>query len=426
VRIGHPRRHEPAHSDPPVAADGPAAGTIEFEVDGRKQTAARGWYRGEHTNYNPAVANMRALDAVERHILSGWVPKEPFVGPETRVVAFGSCFATHIQTHLNARNYTVLTAGEASAHVVQIGEGIVNSYALRQQFDWAFRGTVPTTSLWHGYDAEDFGYGEDIRLSTLELFESADVFILTCGLSEVWYDEPTGEVFWRAVPARMYDPTRHRFRVSTVAENKHNIRAIYDTVRAFRPEARLVVTLSPIPLVATFRPESCIASNAVSKAVLRAAIDEVYRDVKDEGVLWYWPAYEIVQEAFGPGKYSDDRRHIKPPVLEYVMALFEKYFCFGSQPATSLPRTLLKARRRCGELEDEAWEAALRSDADAVVAFVEERLAADDAETAHLVATVAAERLPDAAEIRALVERSLAAEHRPASRPKSGHPEPAL
>jgi hypothetical protein len=46
---------------------------------------------------------------------------------------------------------------------------MVNSYAIRQQFDWAFRGLTPTTRIWHGYQAEEYGYDEDVRLTTLDL-----------------------------------------------------------------------------------------------------------------------------------------------------------------------------------------------------------------------------------------------------------------
>src|SRR5688572_28591164 len=40
------------------------AGEIGFTVGERVQTAGRAWYRGEHCNFNPALANMRAHDAI--------------------------------------------------------------------------------------------------------------------------------------------------------------------------------------------------------------------------------------------------------------------------------------------------------------------------------------------------------------------------
>ena len=328
---------------------------------------------------------MRSLNAVEDFILEGWLPPEPFITPEMKVTAFGSCFAEHISNYLNARNYTILTKSDANAYVVHMGEGMVNSYAIRQQFDWAFRGLAPTTGLWHGYQAEQYDYDENVRRTTLDLFEQTDVFILTFGLSEVWYDEPTGEVFWRAVPADVYDPERHKFRVTTVAENTNNMRAVYDTIREFRPDARIIFTLSPIPLLATFRPVSCIAANAVSKAVLRAAIDELHREVAAEGKLFYWPSYDIVEQAFGAGRYKSDRRHVHERILDYVMALFETHYCAGSAPTVPLLEARLVAMDAAGDISDGVLSAARARNPRALSSWVRGRLAEDDLETAELV-----------------------------------------
>ena len=77
------------------------------------------------------------------------------------------------------------------------------------------------------------------------------------------------------MPAALFDPERHAVRVTTVEENRDNLRAISALVAAPRPDARVILALSPIPPMATFGPMSCLAANAVSKAVLRLAIDQV-------------------------------------------------------------------------------------------------------------------------------------------------------
>jgi hypothetical protein len=124
----------------------------------------------------------------------------------------------------------------------------------------------------------------------------------------------------------MVDPSRHKFRVSSVMENRANIRAIYDLIRKYRAEAKLIYTLSPIPLIATFRQQSCITANSISKAVLRAAIHEVYREVVNDGHFYYWPSYEIVLEGLGAspygGHFHGNRRHVNGAILDYVMRLF--------------------------------------------------------------------------------------------------------
>lgn len=324
-RGGAPRKSAKLHSVVDRTIDD--GEFIDIRVDGAPAPKARAsWFRGEHTNFNPTLANMRAADAIEKFILGGWMPESPFIGRQTRVTAFGSCFAENISRYLDARRYTILNKQSGPAYIVRMGEGMVTTFALRQQFDWAYNGWQPSVDLWHGFDAERFGYDEEARRATRTVFDQTDVFILTVGLSEIWYDEPTGEVFWRAIPRKEYDAGRHKFRVSTVEENKANLHAIHRTIRKYRPDARLIVTLSPIPLVATFRPVSCITANSVSKSIIRVAIDEFSREAADSR-LFYWPSYEIIQEAHGLERWLEDRRHITPEILASVMALFEKHFC---------------------------------------------------------------------------------------------------
>ncbi|MEM8849598.1 MAG: GSCFA domain-containing protein [Pseudomonadota bacterium] len=302
------------------------ANTFEFQHT-RKEGVFRTWFRGEHTNFNPDFAAMAEQDAALKWVTQGWEPKDRIVTPDTQITAFGSCFAANISNWLAARNYNILTRDEGSnAYVVKCGEGMVNSFVIRQQFEWAFEGKRFEEELWHGYSAESYGYDEDVRQQTLDIFSKTDLFILTFGLSEVWYDEVSGGVFWRSIPEDVYDPSRHKFRVTSVEENKANIRAIYDLIRKHRPEAKIITTLSPVPLIATFRPVSCISANSVSKAVLRVAIDELMREIGDEGYLHYWPSYEIVTDVFH-SPFKKDRRHLPRAVLDFIMMLFEQVWC---------------------------------------------------------------------------------------------------
>ena len=288
----------------------------------------RTWYRGETTNFNPKVAALLDADNIRDTILKGWAPERPLIGPDTQVTAFGSCFAANISNWLSQRNFRVLNKADSvkPAYVVSCGEGMVNSFVIRQQFEWAWEGKVFDQPLWHGYKAEEYGYDPEVQAETKRIFDATDVFILTFGLSEVWYDEPTGNVFWRTIPKSAYDPKRHRFRVSTVEENRENLEAIYQLIRTHRPDAKVIFTLSPIPLIATFRDNACLSSNSVSKAVLRVAIDETVRAHADEGALYYWPSYELLTDVFHL-PYKADRRHFEWPSINFVMALFQHVWC---------------------------------------------------------------------------------------------------
>jgi len=305
--------------------------------DPTPRTTHPSWYRGEHCNFIPSQRNLAEQNAAEEYVLKGWLPRNPFLSRANVVTAFGSCFADHVSTYLREQGYTTglslvskgIHGDFANSHVVRFGAGIVNTFALRQQFEWAYEGRCFDEALWHGDSGEIASYDESLRDATRALFERTDVFILTLGLAEVWHSKDTGEVFWRAIPKEQFDPRRHGFRVSTCAENTANLERIWEIIRRHRPQAHVIVTLSPVPLVATFRPVSCITANVVSKSILRVAIDELTRAHPEDERLHYWPAYEIVKELC-PDPYEEDNRHVKPDVVAGIMELFRKHYLLES------------------------------------------------------------------------------------------------
>ncbi len=320
---------------------------IDIVQDGKKLKTSSSFFRGEDTNYYPRDSSLETDSVVSTYIAKGWMPSRRFITATTPIVAFGSCFAENISKHFLKLGFNILTKQDNAAYITKMGDGIVNTFAIRQQFEWAWENKAPKAELWHGYDAGSFGYDERVRVETKGLFDTADVFIITLGLSEIWYDEPTGEVFWRAVPLQNYDPSRHKFRLSTHAENLANLRRIHELIRAHRPEAAIVLTVSPIPLYATFRDLACIVANGASKAILRSAVEEfMHTTARGDGRLYLFPSYEVVNDLYNH-QWGADRRHVYGHVLNFNMRLFERYFC-----QTKLnDAALLKAFRRSQELD---------------------------------------------------------------------------
>lgn len=316
------------------------------------------WYRGAPGEccHMPSLASLRdGEDGLERFVLHGWLPRTPPIRRDSRVTALGSCFADEVRIWLRERGIAVnadfRTAAGSYPHVedafvplLQCAAGLVNTFVLRQQFEWALDGADFDDDLWHGARGSVTVPTELARRRTRELFERTDVFVITLGLSEVWFKrradaEGEGEgpgreaahnVLWRAVPARAYSRETHGFRVASVAENVANLRAVLRLVWRAQPHATVLLTLSPIPLTATFRGVSCVTANAVSKASLRAAIDECMRerehaDACARGQLLYWPAYEMIKEGVVE-PYLPDGRHVRPEVVQRVLALFGKHY----------------------------------------------------------------------------------------------------
>lgn len=285
---------------------------------------AQDWYRGDHINFWPSKTNLSESNAVYDYLLKGFVPEAPFIKKTDHITAFGSCFAHYIRIRLNELGYPTYLPTQKQLPIVHMPEGLNTTFALVQQFEWAWENKYVPEGLWLDAEKNYFTPTEDTRLETRQIFDSTNVFILTIGLSEIWFDKNTSEVFWRGVPLDKFDSSKHGFRVSTVDENVANLRKICFLIRKYRPDATIILTLSPVPLFATFRDIPCTAASSVSKAILRTAIDVVYQEYKADGNFFYWPAYEIVKEF--NNSYDLDNRHVSEDTRTIILENFEKYF----------------------------------------------------------------------------------------------------
>lgn len=289
------------------------------------------WHRGDGARFLPSRANLAEPDAIERYVLDGWAPDEPILSRGARVLTIGSCFAQEVAAWLRRERGE---EGEREG-IFAFGAGFVNTFTLRRMIGWALgREEASGTLYMEGRGGSGdirrlvrMPVDEEMRASSRAMLESADALVVTLGLSEVWEDAVSGEVFFGAIPERVFDPMRHRFRVTTVDENWRNIELLVGHLRESGLDMPVVVTLSPVPLIATFRPVSAMTASSVSKAILRVAIDEMMRHrAPRHGGLYYFPAFEIVTDVFGPAGYLDDRRHVRRDVVDVIMRAFARAF----------------------------------------------------------------------------------------------------
>ena len=289
------------------------------------------WYRGDGARFNPTKEQMAPKGKLVKWIFDGWLPKTPVISKTDLITTFGSCFATHVSDYLSKRGYNVSSRlkWRQTPFVIAYSAGLNNVAVIRQQFEWALEGRKFGEVLWHDKQVRPVVPDERIRQRTAELFNKTEVFILTLGLSEIWENQQTGEVFWRAIPSSQFRPGVHGFRVLSVKETKTHLEKIISLIREHRgPGARIIFTISPVPLRATFRPVSCMTASCVSKSILRVAVDEVYRGREDPHI-YYFPSFEVVQQMWGRAAYLPDNRHIKPRQVRTLMKIFERYYCEG-------------------------------------------------------------------------------------------------
>jgi GSCFA family len=265
----------------------------------------------------------------EEHVLVGHVPARPLLRDDDAVITLGSCFADELRNFLDA-------AGFSSASF-WVPSGLNNTFALVDFVSWCTNGQV--TSRAYRYERLDDGEigewtPEGERQEYEKRFREAGCFVFTLGLAEVWEDSETHGVFWRGVPQAIFDASRHVFRLSTVAENEENIVNLIRLIREVNETAPIVLTLSPVPLRATFRDISCVSADAVSKSVLRVALNSVME--RQLPGVFYWPSFELVKWA-GPvldsRAYDDpDARHVNRYLVYTIVSAFVRAF-YGEEAA---------------------------------------------------------------------------------------------
>jgi hypothetical protein len=264
----------------------------------------------------------------------------------------GSCFAREIKRRLIQRDYNYITEETyhpASLHASAAWERVYSTHCMRQIFEYTFEQWNPDLRWWLAPESktiqdpyrrvilyenlreaeEDF---EQHRIHSRRALEKARVLILTLGLTEIWQDTIDGAVI--CLPAGPYvkeggDMSRYRFRVSRYEENLENLERIHEIMADRNPECRILVTVSPVNLWATFREDiDVISASCNSKATLRAAADEF--TVRHENVF-YFPAFEmatIYQPLSGLTYFSEGRQnfHVNKPTVKFIMRHFFKFF----------------------------------------------------------------------------------------------------
>jgi hypothetical protein len=329
----------------------------EWPVNADEVTPDFEWFRGQNVNALQSKTKLR--NAGLAPVLQGWKPREPIIHPDTRVMALGSCFARYFILWLGDHGFNRSFPQSPYEALVKFDFSFESAAVVAQQFRWAFDKFDARDAMWIGQDKQRVLPTEEGRLLARETLEAAEVIIVTLGLSEIWYDKTTDEPMWRAVPKNEYDPDRHSFKVMSVAETRVALEEIDAIRREFLPNAKIVFTVSPIRLRATFRPISALTANSASKAIIRAALDEFLRGHAAElnSTYFYFPSYEIVTELLGEA-FLPDMRHIYDWVPKVTMAIFaEHYTSLPPDADAAVPATAeTDLRRVIAELEDKTSE----------------------------------------------------------------------
>jgi hypothetical protein len=276
----------------------------------------------------------------------------PLIRSGDRIVSAGSCFAARVVPYLEKSGLRYFrteyqhplfakSPPEAMSYAA-FSAGYGNVYTTRQLYQLLLRAMGrfrPQEDCWLLGDALVDPFRPGLRYAarstrefavltaqhlsaTRQAFESCDVFILTLGLSEAWISTDDGAVF-PACPgtvAGAFDPRRHRFVNFSAADVALDLCAFIKELRAINPRVRIILSVSPVPMVATATGQHVLAATTYSKAALRVAADTATREYQE---VYYFPSYEIVTGPQAPADFFEpDRRSVSKRGLDVVMAAF--------------------------------------------------------------------------------------------------------
>lgn len=290
---------------------------------------------------------------------------QPVVKPDfgisldDQIAAIGSCFAQHIAGTLRDEGYRSLVTepGDPGRQFGVYPARFGNIYTARQLLQLlqrAFGLFAPVEGAWlhAGAFIDPFrpkvepGGFKTLDAMALDrrahlravrtMFETADVLIFTLGLTEAWISTCDGAVFPLApgvagAPANSDHIRPHNFTIGEVSED---LRAFIELTRILNPTLKILLTVSPVPLVATFTGQHVLAATTYSKSVLRVAAGIAANDYP---LVDYFPSYEIITGAHNGHQFWDtDLRSVTPHGVAVVMQEFKRAYLGVAADATQI------------------------------------------------------------------------------------------
>ena len=295
------------------------------------------------------------------------------IGLDTRVGSGGSCFAQNISAALRARGYNYFVTEAAPAFLSEEAAA-KNNYGifsarygnLYTPLQWlqllqrAVGSFTPSDQFWNDGKGRYFdllrprvkplGFSSqseveaDLRQhlrAARALFEEVDVFVFTLGLTEGWLSTADGTIYPTCPgcgSAGEFDSEKYVFRNFTVAETTDHLFQAIRLLTSLNPSASVILTVSPVPLIATMEPRHVLQATTYSKSVLRVAAEQTALAFDN---VHYFASFEIITGTNNTQAYfADDRRTVTEDGIDHVMRCFFELYGEASE---SLPQTSNKS-----------------------------------------------------------------------------------
>jgi len=341
---------KPIDLDPPsdlqVLLKSPYVATAAEAIENYRENMAGVWYADSADPDDPA--GKYAFQRLRHTWFTPKVDPKFTLRRDDKFYAIGSCFARGIESSLTGHKIIVESAAPEFAELQPANKELsglgftnkYNTYSILNELRWALDpdAVFPQESIVQVTKTTWYDPHTNPSLALADLAETLErrammqavtkrikhcrAVIVTLGLAEVWRDVKA-DVFVNRTPIPSLfktQPGRYEFHLTSFAENWANLEAIYALLTQYgHPDVRIVVTVSPVPLMNTFSTMDIVVANTWAKSLLRAVAQEwaaAHPNVD------YFPSYEIVQSSDRAAVWERDLRHVKGAGAHHIMELF--------------------------------------------------------------------------------------------------------
>jgi GSCFA family protein len=329
-----------------------------------RENSANQWYKDET---DPAdAAGPYAFQRLRQTWFTPRIDPKFKLRRDDRFYAMGSCFARGLEYALKRRKMSIESAAPEFARLVPVnkertGIGFINKYntfSILNELRWALdpAAVFPVESIakvtentWSDPHANPtlalIGLEETLERRALlqtvtKRIVDCRAVIITLGLAEVWRDVKAG-VYLNSTPLPPLlerEPKRYELHLTSFAQNWENLEAIHALLSRYgHPDFRIVVTVSPVPLHATFLKMDVVLATTYAKSLLRAVAQQWA--IAHENVD-YFPSYEIVQNSDRDAIWEPDRIHVTVAGLHHIIGLFLQSYLEKDSPEQSVSREI--------------------------------------------------------------------------------------
>lgn len=285
------------------------------------------------------------------------------ISKDDRICTAGSCFAQNLAKALKANGYNYHVTekpkkGMSKEEILKKNYEIFsarygNIYTTVQLYEILREsiGDIETSHLvWKKKDqnlfidslrpniGDSFENADDVIDSRIQhlkyvkkIIEESNIFVFTLGLTESWMSKKTSRILPVAPGVYNEDDSikEYKFKNLNYIETFNALSDSIKLMKRLNPKIKIILTVSPVPLIATYEQRHVLVSNTYSKSLLRVVASDV---AEKNDFVDYFPSYEIITGSYTYSSYfKNDLREVEEIGIKHVMEVFLKHYSSESK-----------------------------------------------------------------------------------------------